>query len=85
MLPSSIILSPTASTLQLEKTGTIFSLNVANASNDIYFHFETDAYHAWAAVGAGGETKNALMFMIYPSRDCQREAPPPILFSTQLT
>jgi hypothetical protein len=73
LLPLGVISSPAASTLYLDQKHTEFSINVANDSNDTYFHFESPFQDLWVAVGVGAEMKGALMFIMYPSKDNQRE------------
>ncbi|KAF8851109.1 hypothetical protein BDZ45DRAFT_808600 [Acephala macrosclerotiorum] len=50
ILLSIVTADPASSTLYLNKTQTIFSINVANDSNDTYLYFESAYRHAWVEV-----------------------------------
>lgn len=60
---------PAASTLYLDGTQTIFSINIANDSNDTYIYFESTYRHAWIGIGTGTGMKNSLMFCLYPTKN----------------
>jgi hypothetical protein len=53
-----------ASTFYLPQTGTIFSLNVDNSSQDITFHFSSPT-KSWVAIGTGDEMGGSLIFLMY--------------------
>jgi hypothetical protein len=53
-----------ASTFYLPQTGTIFSLNVDNSSQDITFHFSSPA-KSWVAIGTGDKMGGSLIFFMY--------------------
>ena len=57
-----------ASTYYLPKTETQFSVNVDNATNDIFIYFTSPAY-SWVGFGFGLHMENSLMFILYPSSD----------------
>jgi hypothetical protein len=64
---NSSIPTPSASTFYLTETETQFSLNVANASDDVHFYFASPAY-SWVAVGFGQEMENSLMLVMYANQ-----------------
>jgi hypothetical protein len=68
-----LISSLAALTLYLDEKQTGFSLNVANASGDIFFHFNSPARHAWVALGGGDKMKGALTLFVYLSKDNKRK------------
>jgi hypothetical protein len=46
-----------------------FAINLANTSQDLFFHLNGPSQFSWIAVGTGSEMKNSLMFIAYPSSD----------------
>lgn len=68
-LPTAIIAGPAVSTLYLDKTRTIFSINLANDSDDLYFYFGSEYCLSWVAIGTGHEMKHSLMLIMYPTKN----------------
>jgi hypothetical protein len=68
-----VISSSAASTFYLDEMQTGFSLNVANDSGDISFHFGSPPRHAWVVLGVGDKMKEALMPFVYPSKRNKRK------------
>lgn len=65
---------PAASTFYLEKTETQFSVNIANDSSDVYFHFASPAY-SWVGVGFGAKMEDSLMLIMYPDANGDSMSP----------
>jgi len=64
-----------ASTFYLPQTGTIFSLNVDNSSQDITFQFSSPA-KSWVAIGTGDEMDGSLIFFMYFNHNSSSTSPP---------
>ncbi|KAI9830524.1 MAG: hypothetical protein M1819_005482 [Sarea resinae] len=62
---------PAASTFILKGTGDgnlTFAVNVADNSEDLYFHLSASTGNQWVAIGAGSHMKNSLIFVVYTSK-----------------
>lgn len=58
---------------QLDHGNLTFSLNAAQATGDVLFHFSAPAAYSWVSIGTGSEMDESVMWVFYRSADANSE------------
>ncbi|MCJ1377650.1 hypothetical protein MMC17_000746 [Xylographa soralifera] len=79
-ISSETVKSTSVFVLNDSSTPLTFALNIAQTSNDFYFHLSGPATNSWIAIGTGTEMQGSQMFLVYTSTNGNN-----ITFSPRLT